>query len=211
MDSKRQVEARDSTRPLQPQRHKDTEENHEPLVFSVPPCLCGSSGLKVADGDRNGTAAPALADPAKTICRRDRKEHEDQTSRCSAALCRSLRSLCSLRLVPGLRILRSQLPRWESSVLKRDQSLNTPAPATCGSRQEKPSVKIFHRIVYGKVPAVRLRTWPHPAADDDHPASKDELPLRRRKRQEELAASAPGRPRRAVMVVEGATGKAREP
>ena len=40
---------------------------------------------------------------------------------------------------------------------------------------------------------------------------KDELPFSRRKLQEVLAASDPGRPRRAVMVAEGAAGKAREP
>ena len=116
----------------------------------------------------------------------------------------------SLRLIPVSRILRSQLSRWESSGLSRHRSLNTLVPAARGSRRNVSAGTEIRRILYGKVPAVRLRTWPHVAADDDHPASKDELPLRHRKLQEELAASDPGRPRHAVMVVEGAAGKARE-
>ncbi len=270
MDSKRQVRSRDPTRPLQPQRHEDTEESHEPLVFSVPPCLSGSFALRVTAGDRDEAATPALADPAKTICRsvhrpaepqattrgsrkktkraekisgvlhwetdprcvhsfrlfscsfgcglgsreylaagddstgKQCKEPNDHTSRFAAALSPSL------RLLHGLWVLRSQLPRWESSGSKRDHSLNTPVSAVRGLRRNVSAGTEIRRILYGKVPAVRLRTWPHVAADDDHPASKDELPLRHRKLQEELAASDPGRPRHAVMVVEGAAGKARE-
>lgn len=116
----------------------------------------------------------------------------------------------SLRFLPGLRVLRSQSPRWESSGFKRDHSLNTLPPAVRGSQRNGSAGAEIRRMLYGKVSAVRLRMWPHLVADDDHPVGKDELPLSRRKLQEALAASDPGRPRRAVMVVEGAAGEARE-
>lgn len=268
MDSKRQTGVRGPTRSLQPQSHQDTEEIHEPLVFSVPPRLRGSSASKGAEGDRAGTTA--LADPAKTMSRRVHrpaepqeatrgsreetknaekrpgvlhretdlrylhsfrlfscffgcglgsreylavgddaagkqcKEANDHTRRCAAALSPSL------RLLPGLRVLRSQPPRWESSGSKRDHSLNTLVPAALGSRRNGSAGAEIRRILYGKVPAVRLRTWPHFAADDDHPTGNDECSLRQRRRQGTATATCSGQPRRAGIVVEGAAGKARE-
>ena len=176
MDSKRQVESRGPTSPLQPRRHQDTEEIHEPLVVSVPPRLSGLSALEVADGNRNNAAA---------------------LSPC-------------LRFLPGLRVLWSHLQRWGCSGSERDHSLNTLVTAALGSPRNVSAGTEIRRILYGKVPAVRLRTWPHVAADDDHPVGKDELPLRRRRLQEELAAPDPGRPRLAAIFVEGAAGKTRE-
>ena len=88
--------------------------------------------------------------------------------------------------------------------------MNTLVPAALRSQRNASGRQNIRRILYGKVLPVRLRTWPHLAADDDYPVGKDELPLRRRKLQEELLVPDPGRPRRAVMVVEGAAGKARE-
>ncbi len=92
----------------------------------------------------------------------------------------------------------------------RPRLVNTPAPAACGSRQEKPSVKIIRRIVYGKVPAVRLRTWPHLAADDDHPTGKDEFSLRQRRRQRRTVAIGSSLPRGAGIVAAGAAGEVME-
>lgn len=270
MDSKRQVEPRGATRPLQPQRHGDAEETHERLVYSVPPCLRGSSAVNGAEGDLEDVTAPALPDLPKTISRRvhrpaepqaatrgsreetknaekrpgvlhretdpkclqsfrlfscffgcglgsrenlaagndatgqQSKKPNDQASRCAAAFVPTLRCW---RLIPDLRVPRSQLPRWEDSGSTRHHSLNTLVPAVRGSRRNQSAGAEIHRILYGKVPAVRLRTWPHPVADDDHPVGKDQIPFRRGELQEELLAPDPSRPGR---VVEGAAGRARE-
>jgi hypothetical protein len=92
----------------------------------------------------------------------------------------------------------------------RHRLVNTPASAACGSRQEKPGVKIFCRILYGKVPAVRLRTWPHLAADDDHPARKDEFSLRQRRRQRRTVAIGSGQPPRDGFFAASAAGDVME-
>ena len=138
------------------------------------------------------------------------QRHGDTEETHERAVFSVLRCLGSLRLIPVLRIRRSQLSRWESSGSKRDQSLNTPAPAARGSRQEKQSVQIFRRILYGKVPAVRLRTWPHLAADDDHPARKDEFTLRQRRRPGRTAAIGSGQPPRDGFFAASAAGDVME-
>ncbi|MEN9637526.1 MAG: hypothetical protein RL077_5930 [Verrucomicrobiota bacterium] len=81
----------------------------------------------------------------------------------------------------------------------RHRSLNTLVPAARGSRRNVSAGTEIRRIPYGKVPAVRLRMWPHLAADDDHPADQGELPLRHRRRQgKELAVRAGNSPGRTI-------------
>ncbi len=169
MDSTRQVEACGSTRSSNQQRHEGTEKNGELLVFSVPPCLGGSTALKVAEGRYEGANAPALVAPAKTVrCRRHRAAY--------------------------------------TSTSKRDQYEDTRVFAACGRQRAVTARKEIRRILYGKAPVVRLRTQPHLAADDDHPAGKDENSLCQRR----TVAIGLGLPRGAGYFAAGATGKAME-